>query len=200
MPHHIDSEPSEAWSHRDQAQGSQDGDAHSSEDGQFRPRADSRGSPESRFMNERGRALGRHLAELKDRKATTEVRQTKAEFALERTEAAIEERKSRHRGGHLTWLLRPLIPVAIVAEGVTAYVGMEVLVPSRSLAVALAALAALVGAGMVGALANRRLNRLPVPTAARILEGVFVMVLTLLRYDSLHIQGAMRSRRAAALP
>jgi len=29
-----------------------------------------------------------------------------------------------------------------------------------------------------------------VPAAARILESVFVVVLTLLRYDSLHVQGA----------
>ncbi len=67
---------------------------------------------------------------------------------------------------------------------------MEVLVSSRSLAAGLAGLAALVGTGLAGALANRRLNRLPVPAAARVLEGVFVVVLTLLRYDSLHIQGA----------
>ncbi len=39
-------------------------------------------------------------------------------------------------------------------------------------------------------LANRRLNRLPVPNAARVLEVVFVAVLTVLRYASLHIQGA----------
>ena len=162
----------------------------SSEEGPFRPNAPSRGSPEGRFIIEPGKALGRHLAELKDRKANADVQVIEAKGALERAETAVEARKARHRGGHRTWLLRPLIPVAIVAEGVTAYVGMEVLVSSRALAVGLATLAALVGAGMAGVLANRRLNRLPVPTAARVLEGVFVVVLTLLRYDSLHIQGA----------
>jgi hypothetical protein len=109
---------------------------------------------------------------------------------LGRAETAAESRKARHRGGDRSWLLRLLIPVAIVAEGVTAFVGMEVLVPSVLLADALAGLAALVGAGMAGFLANRRLNRLPVPGAARILEAVFVAVLTLLRFESLHIQGA----------
>jgi hypothetical protein len=67
---------------------------------------------------------------------------------------------------------------------------MEALVDSQSLAIWLATLAALVGAGMACTLANRRLNRLPVPAAARILEGIFVAVVTALRYDSLHIQGA----------
>ncbi len=141
-------------------------------------------------MTDSGKALSRHLAELRDREANADVRLTEAEATLARAETAAEGRKAHHRGGDRTWLLRLLIPVAIVAEGVTAYVGMEVLVPSRSLAVGLAAMAALVGAGVAGVLANRRLNRLPVPAAARILEGVFVGVLTLLRYDSLHVQGA----------
>lgn len=66
---------------------------------------------------------------------------------------------------------------------------MEALVASQSLAVGLALLAALIGAGIACILANRRLNRLPVPAAARIIEGIFVTVLTVLRYDSLHIQG-----------
>jgi hypothetical protein len=51
-------------------------------------------------------------------------------------------------------------------------------------------LAAMLGAGMACILANRRLNRLPVPVIARLLEAIFVGVLTLLRYDSLRIQGA----------
>jgi hypothetical protein len=160
------------------------------EEGQFRPNATSRGSPESRFVTDSGKALSRYLGELKDQQANADVRLTQAEATLTRAETAAEARKAHHRGGDRTWLLRLLITVAIVAEGVTAYVGMEVLVPSRSLAVGLAALAALAGAGMAGVLANRRLNRLPVLTAARILEGVFVVVLTLLRYDSLHVQGA----------
>ena len=43
---------------------------------------------------------------------------------------------------------------------------------------------------MAAVLANRRLNWLPVPGAAKLLEGIFVGVLTALRYDSLHVQGA----------
>jgi hypothetical protein len=173
--------PGEAWSRRNHAR--------QSKDGQFRPSAASRGSPEGRFLNEPGKPLGRRLAELKDRRASADVNVTEAERTQDRADTAVETRKARHRGGHRTWLLRLLIPIAIVAEGVTAYVAMEVLVPSRSLAVGLAALAALVGAGLAGVLANRRLNQLPVPAAARILEAIFVVVLTLLRYDSLHIQG-----------
>jgi hypothetical protein len=171
------------------------------EQARFRPDAASRGSPEGRFVADCGKALSRYLAELKDRAASAGVRLSGAEAALARAETAAEARRARHRGGDRTWLLRSLIPVAIAAEGVTAYVGMEVLVPSRSLAEGLAALAALVGAGMAGVLANRRLNRLPVPAAARALEAVFVLVLTVLRYDSLHIQGAglMAAAGGAAL-
>jgi hypothetical protein len=160
------------------------------EAGQFRPNAASRGSPEGRFVSDSGKALRQHLAELRDREASADVRQMESEATLTRAEAAVEAREASHRGGNRTWLLRLLILVGIVAEGVTAYVGMEVIVPSRTLAIGLAALAAIVGAGMAGVLANRRLNRLPIPAAARVLEGVFVVVLTLLRYDSLHVQGA----------
>jgi len=164
--------------------------AHIGEEGQSRPNATSRGSPEGRFVTDSGKALGRHLAELRDREASADLRLTRAEVTLARAEVAAEARKTGHRGGDRTWLLRLLIAAAIVTEGVTAYVRMEILVPSQSLAIGLAALAALTGAGIAGVLANRRLNRLPVPSAARILEGVFVVVLTLLRYDSLHVQGA----------
>jgi drug/metabolite transporter (DMT)-like permease len=110
--------------------------------------------------------------------------------ALKRAEDTDQERKQDHRGGDRSWLLRLLIPVAVTAEAVTAYVAMEALVTSRSLATGLSVLAALVGAGMACIFANRRLNRLSVPAAARILEGIFVAVLTGLRYDSLHILGA----------
>jgi hypothetical protein len=109
---------------------------------------------------------------------------------MERAESTDQERKDNHRGGDRTWLLRLLIPVAIVAEAVTAYVAMEALVATQVLAVGLSVLAALIGAGMACVLANRRLNRLLVPGAARILEGIFVAVVTVLRYASLHIQGA----------
>jgi hypothetical protein len=161
-----------------------------SKGGQFRPTTAGLSSPEGRFVADSGKALSRHLAELRDREANAQVKLTEAEAALARAETLAERRRTRHRGGDLTWLLRLIIPVAIIAEGVTAYIGMEVLVSSRPLADGLAALAAFVGAGIAGILANRRLNRLPVPAAARTLEGVFVVVLTLLRYDSLRVQGA----------
>ncbi len=164
--------------------------ARRGEEGWFRPKIANGSNPEGRFVTGAGKPLSRHLAELRDRKADAEVRLEDAEAALAGAEAVAETRKARHRGGDRAWLLRLIIPVAIVAEGVTAYIGMEVLVPSLALAAGLAALAALVGAGIAGVLANRRLNRLPVPTPARILEGVFVSVLTLLRYDSLRVQGA----------
>ncbi len=164
--------------------------AHRREGGQFRPDAPNKGSQEGRFLADAGKPLSRHLAELRDAEVGAKVKLTEAEASLAHTEIAAEARKCRHRGGHRTWPLRLFIPAAIVAEGVTAYIGMEVLVSSRTLADGLAALAALIGAGIAGVLANRRLNRLPVPTTARILEGVFVAVLTLLRYDSLRVQGA----------
>jgi hypothetical protein len=174
--------PNGAGSHRHRAR--------RDEEGQFRPNAPSRGSPEGQFVAGPGKALIRHLAAIIDQAANAAVRLKQAEAALTRIWTVVEARKARHRGGDRTWLLRLLIPVAMVAEGVTAYVGMEVLVSTRSLAVGLAGLAALVGGGMAGVLANRRLNGLPIPIAARTLEGIFVVVLTLLRYDSLYIQGA----------
>ena len=132
----------------------------------------------------------RQVTDLRDQEADAAVQAEESRAALERAEGIDKERKDDHRGGDRTWLLRLLISVAIAAEAVTAYVAMEALVASRSLAVGLSVLAALVGAGMACALANRRLNRLPVPTAARILEGIFVAVVTVLRYASLYIQGA----------
>jgi hypothetical protein len=159
-------------------------------DDQFRPSAVSRGSPEGLYLAGRGKSLNRHITELKDRRAGSAAQDAESRAALESAESQASEREAQHRGGDHSWLLRLLIGLALVAEGVTAFVGMEVLVPSVTLAVGLAALAALVGAGMACVLANRRLNRLHVPASARLLEGVFVGVLTALRYDSLHIQGA----------
>jgi hypothetical protein len=109
---------------------------------------------------------------------------------MERAESADKERKDNHRGGDRTWLLRLLIPVVILAEAFTVYVAMEALVASQLLAIGLSVLAAMIGAGLACVLANRRLNRLPVSSAARILEGVFVAVVTVLRYASIQIQGA----------
>jgi hypothetical protein len=134
--------------------------------------------------------VSRQVSELQARRADAAVKVADAQGAVLRAEGADQERKENHRGGDRTWLLRWLIPIAVLAEAVTAYVAMEALVASQSLAIALAVLAALIGAGMACTLANRRLSQLPVPNAARVLEGIFVVVLTALRYDSLHIQGA----------
>ncbi len=150
----------------------------------------SRGSPEGRYLAGPGKPLNRHITELNDHRAAATARCEESEAAVERAESMAEERKALHRGGDRPWPLRLLIPFAILAEGVTAFVGMQVLVSNLVLAIGLATLAALVGAGMACILANRRLNRLPVPRAARILEGIFVGVLTVLRYDSLRVQGA----------
>jgi hypothetical protein len=94
-----------------------------------------------------------------------------------------------HRGGNLPWLLRCLIPVGVTAEAVTAYVGVASIVTTQALAIGLSVLTAFVGAGAACLIANRRLNRLPVPVTARIVEGVFVVVLSALRYESLHTLG-----------
>ena len=67
---------------------------------------------------------------------------------------------------------------------------MEVLVASLPLAEGLSAMTALIGGGMACILANRRLNGLTVPLTARTLEGIFVVILTVLRYESLRVQGA----------
>lgn len=158
--------------------------------GQFQPRATSRGSPERAYLTGSGKPLNRYISELKDRGAAATARGTEAQTALERAENTAGERVTHHRGGDHSWLLRLFIALGLLAEAVTAFVGMEVLVPSVTLAVGLASLAALTGGGMAAVFANRRLNRLPVPGAARILEGIFVGVLTALRYDSLHVQGA----------
>lgn len=137
-----------------------------------------------------GKPVHRHVADLRDQEAAAAVKVKESRDAKERAESTDKKRKDDHRGGDRTWLLRLGIPVAVMAEAVTAYVAMEALVASQLLAIGLSALAAVIGAGMACALANRRLNQLPVPTAARILEGIFVAVITVLRYASLHIQGA----------
>jgi hypothetical protein len=149
-----------------------------------------RGSPESRYLIGSGKSVSRQVTELRARHADAAVKVVGSQGAVQRAVAADQERKENHRGGDRTWLLRWLIPIAVLAEAVTAYVAMQALVASQSLAIALAVLAALIGAGMACTLANRRLNQLPVPNAARVLEGIFVVVLTALRYDSLHIQSA----------
>ena len=158
--------------------------------GQLAPGLASRGSPEGRFLAGPGKPLNQHSTELKDQKADARVREEESQTTLEHATSMARERKAHHRGGDRPWPVRLFIPLAIVAEGLTAFVAMEVLVSSLLLAIGLAMLAALVGAGTACIIANRRLNRLPVPGAARVLEGIFVGVLTLLRYDSLHVRGA----------
>ncbi len=157
--------------------------------GHFQPAGGST-SPEGRFLAGPGKSLNRQVAEFKDRNADMTVRERESRSAADRAEDVASTQQAHHRGGDHSWLLRLVIAVAIVAEGMTAFVGMEILVPSLLLAVGLAALAAAVGAGMACALANRRLNGTHVPNSARLLEGIFVGVLTALRYASLHVQGA----------
>jgi hypothetical protein len=152
--------------------------------------APERVSPEGRYLAGPGKPVYRHVTDLQSQEADAAVKVKERRAAVELAEDADRERKENHRGGDRTWLLRLLILIAILAEAVTAYVAMEALVASQELATALAMLAALIGAGMACTLANRRLNRLPVPSPARILEGIFVAVLTVLRYESLQIQGA----------
>ena len=91
----------------------------------------SRGSPEGRFLAGPGKPLNRQIAELKDQRAAATVRGKESQAALERAESMGEERKVQHRGGDRPWPLRLLILLAILAEGVTAFVAMEVLVGAR---------------------------------------------------------------------
>jgi len=150
----------------------------------------SRVSPEGRYLAGLGKPVYGHVSDLQGQEADATAKVDGRRAAMERAEIADKERKEDHRGGDRPWSLRTLIPVAILTEALTAYVAMEPLVSSQSLAAGLATLTAVAGAGMACVLANRRLNRLPVPPAARILEGTFISVLTALRYESLHIQGA----------
>jgi len=134
--------------------------------------------------------MSRHVSTLQSREANAAAKVRECRGALGWAERTDKEQRASHQGGDHTWLLRLLILIAILAEAVTAYVAMEALVASQSLAVGLAMLAALTGVGMACLFANRRLSRLPVATPARIIEGIFVAVLTVLRYESLRIQGA----------
>jgi hypothetical protein len=160
-----------------------------------------RGSPEGRYVAGPGKPVSRQVTDLRDQEADAASAVNESQAALQRAESTDQQQRDNHRGGDRSWLLRLLIPGALLAEAVTAYIAMEALVNSQALALGLAGLAALIGAGMACTLANRRLNRLQVPAAARILEGIFVAVLTVLRYDSLHIQGAgvLTAAGAAAL-
>jgi len=178
-----------------------DGRAEARQDASDAAVLTSRGSPEGRYLSGPGKPVCRQVTDLQGQRAEAAVKDKESQRAVERAERTDKERKENHRGGDRPWPLRWLIPLATLAEAVTAYVAMQVLVASLLLAYGLSALTALVGTGMACILANRRLNRLRVPRTARILEGVFVAVLTVLRYESMRVQGAdlLTSAGAAAL-
>jgi hypothetical protein len=147
-------------------------------------------SPEGRFLAIAGKPLSRLISDLKDRWAAALVRVRGTAAALDHAIAAASERRAHHRGGDRPWLLRLTIPLATGAEALTAFVAMEVLVSTTGLAFGLAAMTALVGAGIACIIANRRLHRLAVPASARAAEIAFVVVLTLLRFVSLDVQSS----------
>jgi hypothetical protein len=148
------------------------------------------GSPEGRFLATAGKPLSRLVSDLKDRWAAALVRVRSTAAALDDAIAVAVERRAHHRGGDRPWLLRLTIPLATGAEALTAFVAMEVLVSTAGLAFGLAVMTALVGAGIAGIIANRRLHRLAVPAFARAAEIAFVAVLTLLRFVSLDVQSS----------
>jgi hypothetical protein len=164
--------------------------AGSAADGQSPPGPVSGGSPEGRFLASAGKPLSRLIAELKERWAAARVRLKGTTAALDHATGVASEQKAHHRGGDRPWPLRLVIPVATGAEALTAFVAMEALVSTLGLAFGLAVMTALVGAGTACIIASRRLNRVPVPALARVLEVAFVLVLTLLRYVSLDVQSS----------
>jgi hypothetical protein len=157
-----------------------------------------RGHAAAGFLSGPGKALFQHVSELVSRKRHGAAREGGTRESADRTRQAAEERRQGHPGGNRTWMLRLLIPVGGAAEAVTAYVGVEALVASQSLAVGLSALTAAVGVGLACLLATRRLDGIGVPATIRILEGIFVATLTVLRYESLSIQGSDYLTAAAA--
>lgn len=162
-------------------------------DGQSGPSAagpPGRGRTAAGFLSGPGKALIQHLIELVSRKPHAAAWEAKTRQSADHARQAADARKQDHPGGNRTWLLRLLIPVGGAAEAVTAYVGVEVLVASQFLAVGLSALTATVGVGLACVLATRRLDGLGVPASVRILEGIFVATLTVLRYESLSVQGS----------
>ena len=147
-------------------------------------------NPEGRFLASAGKPLSRLISDLKDRWAAALVRVRGTAAALDHAIAAASERRAHHRGGDRPWLLRLTIPLATGAEALTAFVAMEVLVSTTGLAFGLAAMTALVGAGIACIIANRRLHRLAVPASARAAEIAFVATATLLRFVSLDVQSS----------
>ena len=146
------------------------------------------GSPEGRFLASAGKPLSRLISDLKERWAAALVRVRSTAAALDHAISTASERRAHHRGGDRPWPLRLTIPLAAAAEALTAFVAMEVLVSTAGLALGLAVMTALVGAGTACMIANRRLHRLSVPAFARAVEIAFVAILTLLRFVSLDVQ------------
>jgi hypothetical protein len=149
-----------------------------------------RGSPEGRFLASAGKPLSRLISDLKDRWAAALVRVRGTAAALDHAIGTASEHRAHHRGGDRPWLLRLTIPLATGAEALTAFVAMEVLVSTTGLALGLAVMTALVGAGIACIIANRRLHRLAVPASARAAEIAFVATATLLRFVSLDVQSS----------
>jgi len=156
------------------------------------------GNAEAGFLSGVGKAIHRHVVELFSRVKPAFAREASKRDAADRIRRAADDRKHDHSGGNRTWLLRLLIPVGGAAEAVTAYVGVEVLVASQSLAIGLSALTAVVGVALACLLATRRLNGLGVPASVRVLEGLFVLILTVLRFQSLAVQGSSYSTAVGA--
>ncbi|WP_300607057.1 hypothetical protein [Trebonia sp.] len=158
-------------------------------------------SAEGSYLAGPGRTLNRHIAELRHRQLSARVRSQQSAHACTLSERVTREQALGHRGGSLPWLLRCLIPVGITVEAATAYVGVAAIVTAQALAVSLSALTAFVAAGTACLIANRRLNRLPVPAIGRVLEAIFVAVLFTLRYGSLRTLsvGALDAGGAATL-
>jgi hypothetical protein len=159
------------------------------------------GSPEGRYLSGVGKPLAQQISDLRDRMVGALARADELRAAVQQAERTDEEQEKHHRGGDRPWPLRLLIPVGTLAESLTAYVAVEVLVTGQALAIALAMLAALVATGMACVFANRRLSNLAVLGVARFIEAMFVAVLTVLRYESLRVQGAglLSAGGAAAL-
>jgi hypothetical protein len=158
-------------------------------------------SAEGSYLAGPGRTLNRHITDLRHRQLAARSQSQQSAGTHTRAERAAREQALGHRGGSLSWLLRCLILVGVTAEAVTAYVGVAAIVTTQALAISLSVLTAFVGAGTACLIANRRLNRLSVPVTARLLEGVFVVALSGLRYASLRTLGvgALDAGGAAAL-
>jgi len=119
---------------------------------------------------------------------------------LARAEDLREWRAHRRTSGY-TGALRLLALTMTLADAVVAYVAIGVFVTNHVLTATLAVLTALTGATIACILARCRRRRLSVLITARILEGIFVGALTMLRYEGLRVQGTspLTATGAAAL-